>query len=197
MRAVPSRFHSPLFALLCLCMLALAARANDARQVTITRSETTGASTARPWLVQLVFDQSGSMQARCDEDPLAKGRPRWTVVVEDAQKKVEQLQRALGAYDLRIYTFGSKAAKYGAPFEERSFTVASESDAKEVADELVRLPEPRRGESTNLWNSLSDLSSGAASDPASRNYSGLLTIVFSDGLDYLGGADQSNGGEPL
>jgi hypothetical protein len=177
-----------------LMLAASASFASAVPPIRITRTETASPSETRPWLVQFLFDQSGSMLSPCDEDPLGKNRPRWDVVIEDARKKTLQLQEVLGGFDLKIYTFGSKAAAYESPIEGRAYAIAGKGDAEEIGRELSRISTPSRGETTNLWNSLTALVSGAAADPDIRNYSGVLTIVFSDGLDDLGAR---GGSEPV
>ena len=87
------------------------------------------------------------------------GRTNWAVVFEDAESKLQQLQKTLGAFDLRVYTFGTQAAEYARPFEGRTFTIKDASDLADVRRD-IRAIRPRNGEGTNLWNSLRSIFGG-------------------------------------
>ena len=165
----------------------LAGRSSSAQspQVEITRSLEAASVDRKPWLVVAVFDRSGSMLRECAEDPRRLGRTNWAVVFEDAESKLQQLQKTLGAFDLRVYTFGTQAAEYARPFEGRTFTIKDASDLADVRRD-IRAIRPRNGEGTNLWNSLRSIFGGIESASLASTYEGVVVVVFSDGMDDLG-----------
>ncbi len=153
--------------------------------VEITRTLEAASVDRKPWLVVAVFDRSGSMLRECAEDPRRLGRANWEVVFEDAENKLQQLQRTLGSFDLRVYTFGTQAAEYTRPFEGRTFTIKDSSDLTDVRRD-IRAIRPRNGEGTNLWNSLRSIFAGLEAGSLSSTYEGVVVVVFSDGMDDLG-----------
>lgn len=152
--------------------------------VELTRRVEQVAVARKPWLVIYVLDRSGSMLGACEEDPRGTNRSNWQVVVEDAEGKLQQLQRTLGTFDLRLYAFGTKASEYDKPLDDRTFTVRDVSDIDALRGE-IRGIRPKQGEETNLWSSIGNICRGLeASQPAST-YAGVVMVVFSDGADAI------------
>ena len=178
---------SRLFASIAALLLAwLAVPLNDAgAQVSIQKSVESGAKSGRPWLVCFVFDKSGSMSNPCAEDPTGGNRPNWNVVVDDACQKLEQFRSTLGEFDIRLFGFGSTACDFARPMSDRTFSVASDADVKDLVREIRAIETPRRGETTNLWNSIAAIAQGLERVRAGTTYGGAVVVVFSDGEDSI------------
>jgi hypothetical protein len=177
------RFPFALAALL-LAWLGLVVNAAEA-QVSIQKSVEAGSKSGRPWLVCFVFDKSGSMNTPCAEDPTGGNRPNWTVVVADACQKLEQFRSTLGEFDIRLYGFGSAACDFASPMGDRTFSVTSDADVADLVREVRAIPTPRRGETTNLWNSIAAVAQGLERTRAGTTYGGAVVVVFSDGEDSI------------
>jgi hypothetical protein len=153
--------------------------------VTIEKQIVPLAPAGKPWLVVYVFDKSGSMLQECGADPRGARRTNWQVVVEDAQSKLAQLHGTLKAFDLRMYAFGNSPARFDDPLFQRSFSVGSAQDVRDIQSEIGAIPLPKSGEATNLWNSLASVFDGLDRTKASATYGGALVVVFSDGADSV------------
>lgn len=158
--------------------------------VTVTRESVAAAEDSKPWLVCFVFDRSSSM--RPSE---GAGRGWWHDVIDDSQKKLDQLQSSLKSFDLRIYSFDSRASDFNRPYGARTFAISTAEDANLIKAELRRWPLPDRNQATNLWTSLRNIFDGIAASDASSRYSGVLVTVFSDGADSVSGGQSAESRE--
>lgn len=170
-----------------LCVPSVRAESATPPIVRVTATVSSPTVNQKPWLVIFVFDKSGSMLGKCEEDPTGARRSNWLVVVEDANRKLEQLHSTLPTFDLRVYAFGTKASDFAHPIGERTYSVKSDEDVKDLKTDFRAMPAPKTGETTNLWTSLKNVFDGIRTTNAGSNYGGVAVIVFSDGADEIPG----------
>jgi hypothetical protein len=141
------------------------------------------AGEAKPWLVVLLFDTSGSMANGFLKPVGDTSRPlRWEKAYEFARANLASLQRDLKIFHLTVHQFATDAANGRNPVY--SGLVDQNEDINLLAGRIERKLRSPDG-ATNLWSSLSNILEDAMRKRVGEEFAGMAVICLSDGEDAL------------